>query len=52
MINIILVLILSVIIGGSAFYIYRAKKAGKKCIGCPYAKDCDANKCSCNLSKK
>lgn len=51
MINILLVLILAVIIGGSGFYIYRAKKAGQKCIGCPYSKDCETNKCSCNSIK-
>ena len=35
------------IIGGAAYYIYRAKKSGAKCIGCPYAKCC-GGACSCS----
>ena len=38
--DIILALILLIILGGSVFYIIKAKKHGKKCIGCPYAKEC------------
>jgi len=33
--NIIVILILVIIVGLAAFYVYRAKKSGKKCIGCP-----------------
>ncbi|MBR2376559.1 MAG: FeoB-associated Cys-rich membrane protein [Clostridia bacterium] len=44
------------IIGGAVFYIIKAKKSGKKCIGCPDAcncknkgkKDCNGN---CHQSK-
>jgi len=34
--NIIVSIILIVIIGGAASYIYNAKKSGVKCIGCPH----------------
>ena len=47
-INIILTLILITALGGSGYYIYRAKKNGQTCIGCPYAKQCNSNNCSCN----
>lgn len=43
--NIIIILVLAVIIGGALMYMYRAKKRGEKCIGCPYAKEC-GGKCA------
>ena len=35
------------IIGGSAFYIFKAKKSGQKCIGCPYSKTCGSGCAGC-----
>lgn len=56
MVNLIVTLVLAVIIGGADLYIYKAKKHGVKCIGCPSAKTCGGN-CSgcaggCPCSKK
>ena len=45
MVDIILIVILLAIIGLAAFYVYKAKKSGKKCIGCPYA---GTEGCSCS----
>lgn len=45
--NVIVVAILVAIIGGAALYIYKAKKKGVKCIGCPDAKTCGGNCGSC-----
>ena len=39
---IILAVVLAVV-GLAGFYIYRAKKKGQKCIGCPYSKTCSGN---------
>lgn len=39
--NFIIIAIIVLIIGFAAFYVYKAKKSGKKCIGCP-------NSCSCS----
>ena len=48
MINYVIIAVLVLILGGAAFYIYKAKKSGKKCIGCP-ASSCCSGKCdSCN----
>ncbi len=49
MTNLIIIAILVLIIGGAAFYIRRAKKAGASCIGCPCSKECNSKKggCSC-----
>lgn len=42
--------IIAVIVGGAAFYIYKAKKSGKKCIGCPDSGSCSGNCSSCGCS--
>lgn len=38
------ILLLIVVLAG--LYVYRAKKKGQRCIGCPSAKTC-GGKCSC-----
>jgi radical SAM protein with 4Fe4S-binding SPASM domain len=38
--NVIVVLILIAIVAAIIWYLYRAKKRGETCIGCPYAKNC------------
>ena len=50
MVDIILILILILAVGGAAYYIYKAKKGGRKCIGCPYADACAKN-CDCESDK-
>lgn len=40
MTNIVTFAVLALIIGGASLYIYRAKKRGVKCIGCPSAGTC------------
>lgn len=48
--NYIIIAVLAVIIGLAAFYVYRAKKSGKKCIGCPDSGSCSSNSCSGSCS--
>lgn len=48
--NLIVILILTVIVGGIIWYLYRAKKQGKTCIGCPGSGHC-SGKCSCGNNK-
>ena len=43
--NIVLVALVVLILGGAGRYIYRAKKRGVKCIGCPDGATC-SGKCS------
>ncbi len=33
--NVIIIAIVVIIVALAAFYVYKAKKSGKKCIGCP-----------------
>ena len=53
MIDYILITILIIIIASAAFYIYKAKKSGKKCIGCPDGCSCSSKKgdTHCNCGK-
>ncbi|MBR5809593.1 MAG: FeoB-associated Cys-rich membrane protein [Clostridia bacterium] len=46
--NVILILILLLAVGGALLYIYREKKKGRTCIGCPYAKECSKKSCQTN----
>ena len=48
----IVIAVIALIIGGAAAYIIKAKKSGKKCIGCPDSCSCgakskDQDGCSC-----
>ena len=43
--NIILAAIILAIVAAVAVYLYRAKKRGETCIGCPYAKQCGSGSC-------
>ncbi len=52
MIDYILIGLLVAIVAAASFYIYKAKKSGKKCIGCPDGCSCSAkktgrNQCCC-----
>lgn len=52
--NLIIIVILGVIIGCAAGYVYKAKKSGVKCIGCPSGKTCPKSGgcCSCHQQDK
>ncbi len=43
--NVGVALLLLVILGGAGFYVYKAKKQGSVCIGCPHAKTCGKKTC-------
>ena len=51
MTDLIVIAILLAITGGIVGYLYRAKKRGKTCIGCPYAKQC-GSKCKGGCNNK
>lgn len=48
MVNAIAIVVLALIVGGASFYIYKEKKKGVKCIGCPNAKHCTKAACGGN----
>ena len=45
MINYIAAAVLVLILGAAALYVYRSKKHGVKCIGCPSAGNCGKGSC-------
>ena len=52
--DIAVIAIVFIIIGLAAFYVYKEKKSGRKCIGCPHSKCCSSAKnggCSCGKDK-
>lgn len=50
MADLMIILALLLILGGAGLYVYRAKKAGQKCIGCPAAKACSGQCSGCSSS--
>lgn len=40
--------VLALILGGAALYLYKQKKRGVKCVGCPYSSSCGG---SCGSQK-
>ena len=51
--NLILLLVIGLILGLAVGYVYKSKKRGVKCIGCPDAKGCSGScgGCSCGCGK-
>ena len=41
-VNIVAIVALLVMLGFALLYLYKAKKNGQKCVGCPYSKTCSA----------
>ncbi len=50
--NFIIIAIVVIILGLAAVYVYKAKKSGQKCIGCPQSKTCGTKNCCCSDNKK
>ena len=46
--NVIIVSVILVILGLAAWYVIKAKKSGKKCIGCPDGCSCDQGCAGCS----
>ena len=47
MINVIAVAVIGVIVGAAAGYVYKEKKRGSRCIGCPHARSCSGSCSGC-----
>ena len=49
MANVIAVIVIALLFVGACVYIYKEKKKGSHCIGCPMAKNCaKAQACKCS----
>ena len=49
--NMIILLVIGLIVG-AAGYIWKEKKKGVKCVGCPYAQSCGGNCSGCQSSQQ
>ena len=45
-VDILILVVIVAILGIAAWYVHKAKKTGKKCIGCPDSCACSAGNCS------
>lgn len=52
MADIIIILVVAAILALAGLYVYKAKKSGQKCIGCPHSKTCASKNCGCGCSDK
>lgn len=52
MTDLLVILVLLLILGGAGLYIYRAKKRGQKCIGCPNGGSCSGGCSGCSCDPK
>ena len=52
MTDVIVLLVVGLVVGGAAGYIYKAKKRGAKCIGCPESCTCSGGCHGCSCEKK
>ena len=52
LVDVVVIAVILAIVGAAALYVYKAKKSGRKCIGCPDAASCSAkgNGCGCGCS--
>lgn len=48
--DIFIIIIIAIILALAGFYVYRAKKSGKKCIGCPDSGSCSSGEHTCSGS--
>ena len=48
MTDIVIILVVAAILALAGLYVYKAKKSGQKCIGCPHSKSCSGNCCGCD----
>ena len=47
-IDYLIIAVVLIILGSAGWYIYKAKKSGKKCIGCPDSGTCSGNCSGCS----
>ena len=46
--DILIIAVIVLILGLAAWYVYKSKKSGKKCIGCPDSGSCSGSGAGCS----
>ena len=49
--DIVAIIVILLIVGAATAYIIKAKKSGRKCIGCPDGGSCSSCNCGCGQNK-
>ena len=52
MVDIIATVVIVALFAGASYYIYKEKKRGKRCIGCPMAGQCQKAKAASECSRR
>lgn len=47
-IDVILTIVIVAVIAFAGLFLYRAKKRGEHCVGCPHSKECSKRSCGSN----
>ena len=47
MTDLIIILVVAAVMALAGWYVYKSKKSGHKCVGCPHSKTCGSKTCSC-----
>lgn len=48
MTDLIIIVVVAAIVVLAGLYVYKAKKSGQKCVGCPNSKTCGSKNCGCS----
>ena len=47
MVNILIIAAVLAVLGGAGYYVYKEKKSGAACVGCPNSKNCASHSSCC-----
>ena len=47
----VIIAVIVAIMALASWYLYKSKKSGRKCVGCPDGGSCSAGGCSCGCGK-
>ena len=50
-VDIVVIVVIALVVSGAVAYIIKAKKSGKRCIGCPNSASC-SKRCNCQKHEK
>jgi hypothetical protein len=47
MVNILIIAAVLAVLGGAGYYVYKEKKSGAACVGCPNSRNCASHSSCC-----
>lgn len=52
MVNMLIILVVALVVGLAAGFVFREKRKGRACVGCPYSGSCHAHGNGCTNSQQ